>query len=181
MTNVRFVVTGGPGAGKTTVLEALTKRGYTCASESARAIIRRRIQSGLSPRPPLDQFGREVLAMDINRYWNTPITDRPVFFDRGVVDALALVSEQERLSPVEVEAYISEFPYNEIVFVFPPWEDIYHTDAERDQSFSESVQVYERLSRWYAQWKYQPVEVPTVDIDARVDFILQTVDKALSF
>ncbi|MDH3605276.1 MAG: AAA family ATPase, partial [Candidatus Tectomicrobia bacterium] len=161
-------------------LEALTKRGHHYASESARAIIRRRIQSGLSPRPPLDQFAWEVLAMDIDLYGKTPVTDRPAFFDRGVVDALALVSEQDVCSPVEVEAHISEFPYNETVFMFPPWEDIYRTDAERDQSFSESVQVYERLVCWYAQWKYQPVEVPTVDIDARVDFILQTVDNTLA-
>ena len=180
MTNLRFVMTGGPGAGKTTVLEALAKRGYHYASESARALIRRRMQSGLSPRPPLDQFGREVLAMDIDLYCNTPVTDAPVFFDRGVIDALGLVSEHGALSSVEVEAHVSKFPYNEVVFMFPPWEDIYRTDAERDQSFSESIRVYESLSRWYAQWKYQPVEVPTVAIDARADFILRTVEKALT-
>ena len=109
-----------------------------------------------------------------------PIEGDRAAADRGVVDALALVFEQDGLSPVEVEAHISEFPYNKIVFVFPPWEDIYRTDAERDQTFPESIQVYERLSRWYAQWKYQPVKVPTIDIDARVDFILRTVDKTLT-
>lgn len=127
MTNLRFVVTGGPGAGKTTVLEALTKRGYNYASESARTIIKRRLQFGLSPRLPLDQFGRDVLAMDIDLYGNTPVTDKPVFFDRGIVDALALVAEHSALAPGEVAAHIAAFPYNEVVFMFPPWESIYHT------------------------------------------------------
>lgn len=180
MTNLRFVVTGGPGAGKTTVLEALAKRGYNIASESARAFIRRRRQAGLSPRPPLRQFSREILAMDIDLYQNIPVTDQPVFFDRGVVDALAMVAEQGALSPLDIEAHMSAFPYHEIVFMFPPWEAIYRTDAERDQSFSESIRVYVALSHWYAQWKYQAVEVPKVAIEARVDFILQTVEGVLT-
>ena len=179
MTNFRFVVTGSPGAGKTTVLEALTKRGYKYVTESARAIIKKRIQDGLSPRPPLEQFAWEMLTMDIELYEKTPVSDEPVFFDRGVVDALGFVAEQGALSPVEIAAQMASFPYNDIVFMFPPWEAIYCTDAERDQSFPEARQVYERLVHWYKKWEYKPVEVPKVDIDARIDFILQTINHAL--
>src|SRR5689334_383100 len=71
MINLRFVITGGPGTGKTTILHALAARGYICAAESARAIIRERLASGLSPRPPLAQFGDEILQRDIARYRET--------------------------------------------------------------------------------------------------------------
>src|SRR5262249_19690760 len=98
MTNLRFVITGGPGAGKTTILHALAERGYRCAPESARAIIRERLASGLPPRPPLAQFGHEILHRDIARYRETQATDHPVFFDRGVVDALGILEEQQALS-----------------------------------------------------------------------------------
>src|SRR5262249_13162472 len=37
MTNLRSVITGGPGAGKTTTLNALAEQGYICAPDSARA------------------------------------------------------------------------------------------------------------------------------------------------
>jgi predicted ATPase len=40
MANLRFIITGGPGAGKTTTLEALAERGYYYVPEVARAIIR---------------------------------------------------------------------------------------------------------------------------------------------
>src|SRR5499427_3378630 len=103
MTNLRFVITGGPGAGKTTILNALAARGYMHAVESARAIIRERLANGLSPRPPLAQFGHEILHRDIARYRETRVTDHPVFFDRGIVDALGILDQQQAMSPGEVE------------------------------------------------------------------------------
>src|SRR5499427_8495297 len=122
MTNLRFVITGGPGAGKTTVLKALAERGYTYAAESARDIIRERLASGLCPRPPLAQFGHEILQRDIARYRETRVTDRPVFFDRGIVDALGILDQEQALSPSEIADYVRSFPYNGIVLLMPPWE-----------------------------------------------------------
>jgi len=180
MTNLRFVMTGGPGAGKTTVLRALAARGYPHAAEAARAIIQERLASGLSPRPPLAQFGHEILQRDIARYRETRATDHPVFFDRGIVDALGILYQQHALALGEAEAYVRSFPYNKVVLLMPPWEDIYRPDAERDQTFSESVQVCESLRTWYARWDYQTIEVPRTAIDQRVNFILQTVENALT-
>jgi predicted ATPase len=180
MINLRFVMTGGPGAGKTTVLRALAERGYRYAAESARAIIRERLASGLRPRPPLAQFGHEMLQRDIARYRETRVTDHPVFFDRGIVDALGILAHQQALSPGEVEAYVRSFPYNEVVLLMPPWEAMYRTDSERDQTFAESVQVCEGLRTWYARWGYATIEVPRTAIDQRVHFILQTIEYALT-
>src|SRR5262245_25734371 len=62
----------------------------------------------------------------------------------------------------------------------PPWEAIYQTDAERDQTFAEAVRVCESLRTWYARWGYAPVEVHRNAIDQRVNLILQTVAYALT-
>ena len=180
MTNFRFVITGGPGAGKTTILKALAARGYRYAAESARAIIRERLAIGLSPRPPLAQFGREILQRDIARYRETCVTDHPVFFDRGIVDALSIFEQQHAMAQGEAEKYVRSFPYNNVVLLMPPWKEIYRTDAERDQTFSEAVQVYEGLRQWYARWDYETIDVPCTAIDQRVHFILQTVAYALT-
>ena len=179
-TNLRFVITGGPGAGKTTILNALAERGYMYAADSARAIIRERLASGLSPRPPLQQFAHDILQRDIARYRETPVTDHPVFFDRGIVDAVSFLVEQHAISLAEAAAYVRSFPYNKVVLLMPPWEDIYRTDSERDQTFSESVHVCERLRESYARWDCETIEVPRTAIDQRVNFVLETVDSVLT-
>src|SRR5262245_62054584 len=180
MTSLRFVVTGGPGAGKTTILNALAERGYVYAAESARAIIRERLASGLSPRPPLEQFGNAILDKDIARYRETRVTDHPVFFDRGIVDALYVLDQQHSISQRKAAEYVRSFPYNKVVLLMPPWEEIYRTDSERDQTFSESVRVCEGLKKWYARWDYETIEVPRTPIVQRVNFVLQTVEHALT-
>jgi predicted ATPase len=180
MTNLRFVITGGPGGGKTTTLNALAERGYIYAPDSARAIIRERLACGLSPRLPLEQFGNGILQMDIARYRETSVTDHPVFFDGGIVGALCFLDQLNAISLGKAEEYVRSFPYNKVVIFMPPWEEIYRTDAERDQTFSESVQVFESLRKWYAWWGYETVEAPRATVDRRVNFILQTVEHALT-
>ena len=73
MTNWRVVLTGGPGAGKTTTLNALAARGFLDVPESARTIITTRKEAGLSPRPALAQFGVGMLNAYISRYRGTEV------------------------------------------------------------------------------------------------------------
>lgn len=120
MTNFRFVVTGGPGAGKTTLLEALAQVGYTYVPESARAIIKARLAAGLSPRPPLPEFGQAMRQMDIAHYHDTLVSTKPVFFNRGVMDTLAFLDAEKAISPTDLKAHINQFPYNPTVFYCRP-------------------------------------------------------------
>jgi predicted ATPase len=180
MANLRFVITGGPGAGKTSTLEAIAVRGFQCVPESARAIIKKRKVFGLSPRPSPDQFGAEMLKEDIACYRGTPVQNDPMFFDRGVCDSLAFLYLHGAISLAEVEAQVKEFRYNDLVFLMPPWPAIYREDAERDQSFTEAVAVCESLRHWYTHWHYNVVEVPRGSVDERADFILKTIQAALT-
>jgi predicted ATPase len=170
----RIVVTGGPGAGKTTLLAALRARGHTTVDESARAIIQERRASGLSPRPPALEFAREILRRDIAKY-HQPGGPGPVFFDRSVVDALWMVDHAAPLEASELRALLSQYPYQRRVFVLPPWEAIYATDTERDQTFADALQVHQALTRWYRQCDYELVEVPPGTVAERCAQILRAV------
>ena len=66
----------------------------------------------------------------------------PVFFDRGVVDALGMVNQIRPLSAAELQARLTSYPYFRTAFCFPPWEEIYRTDAERDHTFAHAVAVH---------------------------------------
>ena len=64
----RFVLSGGPGGGKSALLAALAERGYPVVHESARAIIRSRLQAGLAPRPEPAAFAQAIFQQDAQRY-----------------------------------------------------------------------------------------------------------------
>lgn len=173
--NRAFVITGGPGGGKTTLLEALAERGYRVAPEGARRIIRARLAQGLSPRPDPAAFAREILASDMEQYRAVQALDGVTFFDRGVLDALYMLDQARAITREEVDALVRRFPYSNTVFLLPPWEAIYGTDAERDQSFEEAVEVFQGMSRWYTQWGYRTVEVPRVAVANRIAFIQKII------
>tara|TARA_A100001391_G_scaffold117899_1_gene79923 strand:- start:5194 stop:5760 length:567 start_codon:yes stop_codon:yes gene_type:complete len=173
--NRAFVITGGPGGGKTTLLEALAEQGYRVAPEAARRVIRTRLAQGLPPRPDPAAFAREILASDMDQHRTARALGGVTFFDRGVPDALYMLDLAGAITREEVAALVRRFPYNNTVFLLPPWEDIYGTDAERDQSFEEAVEVFEGMSRWYTQWGYRTVEVPRVSVANRIAFIQKII------
>jgi len=67
--------------------------------------------------------------------------------------------------------------YNNMVFITPPWKEIYRTDDERDQSFEQSIEVYKRLAKWYKEHDYDMVILPKDTIENRTKFILNLVSE----
>ena len=92
----RIVITGTPGAGKTTLLLALQARGYTIVGDTARAVIQDRRRRRLSPRPEPYAFVKEVLRIDVENFVHHATTPDPVFFERGVLDALCAMDQSHR-------------------------------------------------------------------------------------
>ena len=170
-----MIVTGGPGAGKTTLLTELAARGYATIDESARAIIAERIATGQSPRPDPVTFAREILRRDIENYLNRPRTSEWVFFDRSLIEALGLLDEASPLPSSELTSMLATYPFHPTVFVLPPWEGIYSTDAERDQSFADAVDVHARVVRWYRSCGYMLNDVPRLPVAQRAEHVLRTL------
>jgi predicted ATPase len=167
------IVTGGPGAGKTTLLAELAGMGYATVEESAREIIAERLARGESRRPDLVTFAREMLRRDIEKYRGQPWTSQWVFFDRGIVDALGLLHEVSPLPASELHTTLASYPFHRAVCVLPPWEAIYATDAERDQSFDEAVHVHAKVVQWYRSCGYVLHEVPRLSVAERAEHVLR--------
>ncbi len=169
------IVTGGPGAGKTTLLAELAARGYETVDESARAIIAERLARGASPRPDPGAFAREILRRDIEKYLSRPHTSGWVFFDRSLIEALGMLHKASPLPAIELTSMLATYPFHRTVFVLPPWEAIYANDAERDQSFSEAVDVHTKVVEWYRSCGYELNEVPRVPVGSRAEHVLRTL------
>ncbi|MBC7603321.1 MAG: AAA family ATPase [Ramlibacter sp.] len=171
----RVVITSGPGAGKTTLLRELSARGYATVEESARSIIMERLARGLSPRPEPATFANEIFQRDRQKYSNPPRHDGLVFYDRGAVEALAMIHEASPLADEDVRAMLVRYAFYGTVFILPPWQAIYVNDAERDHSFSHAVAVYGQLVRWYTRCGYVINEVPCLSVAQRASHVLKPI------
>ena len=167
------MITGAPGGGKTTLLLALQARGYTIVGDTARAIIQARRRRGLNPRPDPYTFAQEALRTDIENFIRHAASPGPVFFERGVLDALCGLDCITPLNESELSRWLSKYQYFPKVFVLPPWEAIYENDAERDHTFEHAESVNRIAQEWYRRCGYQVLEVPMVSVDERCSFVLR--------
>jgi predicted ATPase len=169
--NRRFILTGGPGCGKTATMDGLRAKGFVCVPEVARSVIQERITQGLPSRPSASEFANEIVAADRLLY-DTISSDRYLFFDRGLVDSIGMLVE---CGEIDLQAAIAQLitrPYNRTVFFFPPWEAIYVTDSERDQTFEDSLEISSRIRTWYESIGFSLFEVPFGPPDDRASIIL---------
>jgi predicted ATPase len=178
MSASRFVIiTGGPGAGKTTLVNALGAAGYLISAEAGRAIIQDQALIGGSALPWADRtlYAELMLASEIRSYRSAMNASGHVLFDRGIPDVLAYL----RLIGCDVGEHFARaaqvFRYCKRVFIAPPWPEIFTQDAERKQPFDVAVRTYEALAATYAGLGYELLELPRAAVDERVDFIVDAL------
>jgi predicted ATPase len=169
------IVTGGPGAGKTTLLAELAAMGYATVDESARAIIAERLARGENPRPDPVAFAREILRRDIEKYVSQPRASTWTFFDRSLIEALGMLQEASPLPSIELDSMLATYPFHPTVFVLPPWESIYSTDEERDQTFADAIDVHAKVVHWYRSCGYELDEVPRLPVAQRAEHVLRAL------
>jgi predicted ATPase len=85
-----FVITGGPGSGKTTVLLELQKRGLQFAPEVARQIIQEQVRTGGKALPweNRELYTNLMLERSIESYKAHTQASKATFSDRGIPDTL---------------------------------------------------------------------------------------------
>jgi predicted ATPase len=177
-----FVITGGPGSGKTTLIEALAATGLATAAEAGRQIIIEERQSSGRALPWVDPraFAEAMLVRDVDSYAAWRDATGPVFFDRGIPDVIGYLRLESVLVPPAVLHAARAHRYREPVFICPPWPEIYTADNERKQSFDVAEPTYRAMVEVYSEFGYGLVEVPRQDIEARIRFVQQTARDAMN-
>lgn len=175
-----FVLTGASGSGKSSILDRLQRRGHLCVPEMGRQVVKDEVAAGSDGTPWQDgeRFIELVLARSIEAFQAIQERVRPVFFDRSIAECIggALAAGRPPL-PHRLEA-ARTFRYHPMVFVTPPWPEIYVNDAERRHSFEQGLQYHRAELAAYAHCGYRLVEVPRGPVEGRVDFILEQVARA---
>lgn len=173
----KIVITGGPGTGKSSIINELIHRGYTCLEEISRQVTLNAKKEGIDQlfltNPLL--FSELLLRGRQQQYEeaNTLNADM-VFFDRGVPDVLAYMDYiGDRYPQSFIDA--SKSSTYDFVFILKPWQDIYVSDNERYESFEQALKIHEYLLNTYQSYNYQLIDVPFDTVENRVDHILKVL------
>ena len=175
--NRYFVLTGGPGSGKTTLIEALRAEGFATTEEAGRGVIREAMQSDEEALPWLDRerFAERMFEWELSSYRQAERETGVVFFDRGLPDTLGYLRLEGLAVPNWIEEQAWRLRYNSRVFVAPPWKEIFDPDEERRQSWEVAVRTYETMVHTYEDLGYTLIELPRVPVPDRVRFLLETL------
>ncbi|NOH63495.1 AAA family ATPase [Vibrio sp. RE88] len=174
----RFIVfTGGPGSGKTSVIEHLQSLGYKTADEVGRRVIQQQVESGGSALPWLDKtaFRDAMVSAEIDKYRRIGVGEEFVFFDRSIVDSYGYSLLEDLAFTESLIQHCYQLRYHLQVFVFPPWKEIFANDAERKQDFAEAVTTYEKMREAYQSFGYTLTEVPKGSVEQRSRFVLDAL------
>ncbi|MBX7042978.1 MAG: AAA family ATPase [Ignavibacteria bacterium] len=169
-----YVITGGPGGGKTTLLEYLQAKGIPYVPEVARALISERLRLNLPPRPEPFEFALQLFERDLGNFLRHSEESAVRFFDRSFIDSAGMLKSHFR-SQKDLDHVLKEYRYNARVFITPPWKEIYCNDDERDQTFDDAVRVYNELHHWYSVNGYELVVLPQDTAEARAEFVMNII------
>ena len=169
----RIIITGGPGFGKTSVITSLEKRGFHCFHEFSRSLIKEQLITGgdILPWKNLEKFSEIVFNNRLSQYHNAPVNQLS-FYDRGIPDVVAYLEKDN----LDIQKHYLDAQkkhlYHPMVFITPPWEDIYINDAERKENYSDSLVAHYHIVKKYMNLGYQLIELPRKSIEERVEFII---------
>ncbi len=171
----RFVVvTGGPGSGKSTLIDALAREGYGHSVEAGRAIIQDQTAIGGRALPWVDPpaFAELMLCWELRSLRLAREHAGTVFFDRGIPDVIGYLRLTKRPVPTHMETAARRFRYHRTVFIAPPWPEIFAPDAERRQTPAEAAATHDAMVETYRGLGYELVALPKAPVAERLRFVL---------
>ncbi|WP_417620798.1 AAA family ATPase [Parasphingorhabdus sp.] len=164
------VITGGPGSGKTTLCDKLSREGLAIGSESGRAVLARKNGHALRSQNPLS-YALEILNLDIAKFQNAATSDDSWLFDRGFPDNAGFLKLMGLPRPKKLADACRNYRYAGPVFVAPPWQEIYHSDPDRIQDWQEAKATYFAVTEAWNSYGYSLIELPKVSVEQRAIFV----------
>lgn len=174
----KVVIAGGPGTGKTTIINELKKRRFLCYDEISRQITLQARKDGIEQlflTEPL-LFSEKLLEGRAKQFVSAEKeTQNVVFLDRGLPDVIAYMDYIGDTYPEHFVNTCNSHKYDAI-YILAPWEEIFTSDSERYENFEEANAIHHHLVATYKRFGYHLVDVPFGSVETRVDFILQSLN-----
>ena len=174
----KIVIAGGPGTGKTTLINHLKALGFQCYDEISRQVTLEARRDGIEQlfltQPLL--FSEKLLEGRTKQFLDAAkAPENVVFLDRGLPDVLAYMDYIGDDYPQHFVKTCETYIYDG-VFILAPWQEIFTSDSERYESFEDAIKIHHHLLESYKRFGYQLIDVPFGGIKKRSDFILDSLN-----
>ena len=172
----KILITGGPGTGKTSLVNELKNNGYLCSEEIVRDLTIKKRDEGVDQYFLTDPLGFSTKLFNLRlEEYNKIYNSNLVIYDRGPIDVLAYLNFKSIEIPKDLINDSKKINYK-FSFILNPWKDIYTQDNVRYESYEECVLIHEFLIKEYEKFKIKLIVVPNGTIDERVRFIKKFLD-----
>ena len=166
------VITGSPSSGKSTLIGQLSKMGYRVINDVAREIIIEMKQNS----KPIDEKTKQLLIVErlLQKYCSIP-RNKLVFLDYGMPDNLVFQS-MAGFSMGLAERAAKSIRYR-AVFLLEPL--TIECDGIRNLDYKTQHSIHNEILKKYIELNYNPIIIPPVDLQYRLEIILKYIKEAL--
>ena len=171
----KFIFTGGPCCGKTTVLKKLQEMGHQVCPEAYSALHKEARANGTLNKFSTDMIYQRYLIMQRHLEQESRLDPaRPAFLDRSIPDVIFYGNYFNVAMPADL---IQIFEHHKIdyryVFIFEPVPKILYQQTEsRQETCAEAAQMHQAVLKWYAERDFRIIHVPFDTVEKRIKFIL---------
>ncbi|ALM51473.1 AAA family ATPase [Halomonas huangheensis] len=168
-----FVITGGPGSGKSSLIAALAREGMPYMPEAGRAIIQDQvsIEGQALPWADREAFAQLMLGWELRSHREARAMPGPIIVDRGIPDVIGYLTLCGLPVPPHVHRAAQRYRYNRQVFIAPHWPDIFTHDQQRRQDATEAEATYQAMVSTYTSLDYELIPLPLSSVSERAAFV----------
>lgn len=168
----KYIITGAPGTGKTTLINLLKDK-VPCMDEVSRRVIideQKNNRNGM-PWEDIHRFTDLVFELTTKELLNS----NTLICDRSLLDLEAYLTVANKPIP----NYLRNFPYKKnyhtTVFFAPTWFEIYCQDAQRLQEFEYCLTLEKALLEQYTKKGFEIIMLPKTSVTTRKKLVLETI------
>jgi predicted ATPase len=171
----KYVLTGGPGVGKSTLIEQLQKNGIYTLGEISEYIINieSKKENGILPWTNRTAFQELVLQTQLTWEKEIPLENRIAIQDRGIPDGIAYYLLDNLQPPQEMYEAAIKANYT-AVFLLDPLEK-YQQTAVRVEDKEKAMKLHEMIAQVYTELGYKILKIPPISIERRTELILSNL------